>query len=84
MMVVWCRYGRVLVVVEGQDHARARLRTIKGVGAVVDGIRRSLSRRVFCPFVSLLGSVFDGEDAGVVQIEPTCVFLSEKLVEFWL
>ena len=82
MLVVWCRYGRVLVVVEGQVHARARLRTIEDVGTVVDGICRSPLHHAFRPFVSLLGSVFDEEHVGAVQNEPTCVFPSEKLVEF--
>ena len=66
----------------GKDRARARLRIIKGVGAEVDGIRRGLSHRAFRPFVSLLGSVFDEEDAGTVQNDPTCVFPSERLVKF--
>ena len=81
-MVIWCRYGRVLVAVKGRDHARARLRTSKGIDAEVDGIRKSSSHHAFRPFMSLLGSVFDEECVGAVQNEPTCVFPSEKLVEF--
>ena len=71
-----------LVRSRGEDRARARLRIIKGVDAEIDGIRRDLSHRVFRPFVSLLGSVFDEEDAGDVQNEPTCVLLVEKLADF--
>ena len=71
-----------LVRSRGKDRARAWLRTIKGIDVEVDGIRRDLSDCVFRLFVSLLGSVFDEEDAGDVKNEPTCVLLVEKLADF--